>query len=119
MASAARYHSAYTTALFVAAGLATMMIFVHRMFAAQTAGEPAGPAIHAVMGFLQAFEAIIAAGALLVGYLRVYRVPVAGPATAALSILLVAWLPIGTALFVWWLIGVRRQEANVFAPANA
>ncbi len=59
---------------------------------------------------LQAYEAILFAFCILVGVLRVYRSPLAGPTTAALSILLILWAPIGTAAFVYWIGWVRRRE---------
>lgn len=56
-------------------------------------------------------EAIQAAGCLLVAALRARGLPVAAPATAAISILLTLWIPLGTAAFVWWLVRVRKDEA--------
>lgn len=57
-------------------------------------------------------EAIQAAGCLFVAALRARGLPVAAPATAAISILLILWIPLGTAAFVWWLVSVRQQEAD-------
>ncbi len=57
-------------------------------------------------------EAIQAAGCLLVAALRARGSAVAAPATAAISILLSLWIPLGTAAFIWWLVRVRQQEAD-------
>jgi hypothetical protein len=43
-------------------------------------------------------------------FLRVIRSPAALPATRLLSIVLVLWVPFGTAAFVYWLLRVRELE---------
>lgn len=55
-------------------------------------------------------EAILGAACLAVGVLRSRGSPVAGPATAAISIILSISFPFGTAAFVWWLVSIRKQE---------
>jgi cytochrome bd-type quinol oxidase subunit 2 len=49
--------------------------------------------------------------ALLAGVLRTLRAPGARVATLAASVLMILWIPTGTALFAWWLLDVRRREA--------
>ncbi|HRX86008.1 MAG TPA: hypothetical protein P5572_13395 [Phycisphaerae bacterium] len=107
------YHEGFTIALFVIAGLAAMMAYSHQMIIGLTAGDEGADAIRIVLRFLQAIEVIYAAAGIAVGCLRAYRAPLARPLTAALSILLIVWVPFGTALFVWWLLRVRAHDRSV------
>ncbi len=56
--------------------------------------------------------AIVCIVALAVAILRSKGSPLARPTTAAVSILLALWLPLGTAMFIWWVAFVRRQESQ-------
>jgi hypothetical protein len=47
---------------------------------------------------------------LSVAVLRSLRSPVAEPATVAVSVILLLWLPLGTAAFIYWLVSVRKRE---------
>ena len=46
-----------------------------------------------------------------VGYLRVGNSEYARPATTVLSWVLAFWLPVGTAIFLYWFFAVRSKES--------
>jgi hypothetical protein len=100
----------YTVYLFVIAVLAMVMAFSHQMLLTVIREEADDVILTSVFRFLQAFELIIFASALAVAVLRSRNSPLAGPTTAAVSILLVVWCPLGTIAFIWWVGWVRRRE---------
>jgi hypothetical protein len=103
---APRYVTGYTLALVVSGILlafGTMTLFGFAGVYAE-----AGWALR-ILAWL---EAIQAAGCLLVAALRARGSAVAAPLTAAISILLSLWIPLGTAAFIWWLMRVRQEEAS-------
>ncbi len=53
---------------------------------------------------------LIAAVAGLVVFLRVRRSEFAPAATTIFSVFLSAYVPIGTASFIYWVVSVRRRE---------
>jgi hypothetical protein len=57
-----------------------------------------------------AFELYVASIAVVVSVLRIVKSPIALDATAALNLLWALLFPFGTALFIWWLVSVRRRE---------
>jgi len=67
-------------------------------------------------GDARAFEmignslALVAVGCLVVAAVRSMNFRVAGTATAAISIILALSFPLGTAMFLWWLLSVRKRE---------
>lgn len=105
-----RLSAGYTVYLYVIAVLALMMVFSHQMILTIVREDVQDAAVTAVLRFLQAFELIIFASALAVAILRSRNSPLAGPTTAAVSILLVIWVPFGTIAFIWWVGWVRRRE---------
>ena len=104
------YVVTYTVCLFVVSALSAMMVFAHQMFIEMIRQEDEGEIPIALFRFLQAVDVILCLATLAVGVLRSRQSPLAGPTTAAVSILLVMWLPFGTAMFIWWVVWVRRQE---------
>ncbi len=104
---------AYTVYLFVLSGLAVMSVFSHEMFIAMVAKDDSDGVITALFRCIQATELICAALGITAGCLRVYGSRLATPATAAVSILLIVWFPLGTAAFIWWVARVRKQERGV------
>ena len=54
---------------------------------------------------------VMGAAAMLAAALRLFGAPGARVATRAASFVLILWIPTGTALFVWWLLDVRKREA--------
>ncbi|MEM8882831.1 MAG: hypothetical protein AAGD14_02030 [Planctomycetota bacterium] len=56
-------------------------------------------------------EIIIAVACFVVATLRSLESPVAGTATAGLSIALALFFPFGTALFLWYVFKVRKIES--------
>lgn len=69
-----------------------------------------------VFHLVRNIEIAVAVACFAVATLRSIASPAAGTATTALSILLAIWFPFGTALFVWWIASVRKQEAPAAAP---
>lgn len=65
-----------------------------------------------ISGFLAAAYGLYAAGAAGVFALRAGRSPLARPATGALHIVWAPFVPVGTALFLWWLLALRKGEAR-------
>jgi hypothetical protein len=65
---------------------------------------------------ISAFSAIsmgfFGACAIAVVLFRSHRSPLAKSATAALNILWSPFIPFGTALFVWWLVSLRKEETR-------
>ena len=52
----------------------------------------------------------IASVCLLVAALRALESRLAGAATVALGWLMAPCFPVGTAVFIWWLVSVRKRE---------
>jgi hypothetical protein len=103
---APRYVAGYTMLLLVSGvllGIGTMTLFNLAGVYTEVGGT---------LRILAWLEAIQAAGCLLVAALRARGLAVAAPATAAISILLILWIPLGTAAFVWWLVRLRQEEAD-------
>jgi hypothetical protein len=63
-----------------------------------------------VSRFSTAAMGFFGASAIAVVVLRSLRSPLATAATATLNILWAPFIPFGTALFVWWLVSLRKQE---------
>lgn len=103
---------AYTVVLFLVGGFALMSLASHTFFLIPLMKEDPDhePIVIYVMHFVQAVEAILVVLCFAVGVLRAYRSRIAAPTTAALSILLIFWLPFGTAAFIYWVGWVRRRE---------
>ncbi len=101
---------AYTVCLFIVSALAAMTVFAHQMFIEMFRQEDESEIPIAIFHFLQAVEVILCIATLAVGVLRSRMSPLAGPTTVAVSILLAIWVPFGTAMFIWWVVWVRRQE---------
>lgn len=97
----------YTVILLVLAGLALMATASHE-FLIRTASQD--EIVAAVLRFVQAVEVIIFLLAVTAAVLRTYRSRLALPVTAAVSILLVLWVPFGTAAFTYWVGWVRKRE---------
>jgi uncharacterized membrane protein YobD (UPF0266 family) len=97
----------YTIVLYVLAGFALLTAVSHGFIIRLVEGDDV---VVLVLRFVQTIEAIIFLFALVVAVLRTYRVRAAVPATVALSILMIFWVPFGTAGFVYWLGWVRRRE---------
>jgi hypothetical protein len=113
-----RYRYAYTVCLFIIAGLAAMMVFSHQMMIGMFRQDPAADILIPVLRFVQSVEVILCLACLAVAVLRSKNSPLARPMTAAVSIFLAIWLPFGTAMFIWWLARVRRQERPVPSEAR-
>ena len=107
-----RFVFAYTVCLYVIGVLSLMMIFSHQMLLTIMQESDGDVLLTAVLRFLQIIEAIIFSSALVVAILRSKNSPLAKPTTAALSILLVLWVPFGTIAFIWWLGWIRLRERN-------
>ena len=111
-----RFVKAYTVYLFVLAVLALMMVFSHQMLLEIMVANGDNVVIRAVFRYLQAIEAVVFLSALAVAMLRTRGSDLAAPTTAALSIFLVMWFPLGTAAFIWWVGWVRRSEREKGDP---
>ncbi len=61
--------------------------------------------------YVVACHVVMGAAAMLAAALRLFGAPGARVATRAASFVLILWIPTGTALFVWWLLDVRKREA--------
>lgn len=80
------------------------------LFALASAFEP--PRTPDISAFSVASMGLFGACAIAVVLLRSRRSPLARSATAAVNIIWAPFLPLGTALFVWWLVSLRKQEAR-------
>jgi hypothetical protein len=106
-----RLAGGYTVYLYVIAVMALMMVFSHQMILTIIREEGENVVVlTSIFRCLQAIELIIFLCALAVAILRSRNSPLAGPTTAAVSILLVMWAPLGTIAFIWWVGWVRRRE---------
>ena len=103
---APRYVTGYTILLLVSGVL--LAFGAVTLFSLAGVYAEAGRALR-ILAWL---EGIQAAGCLIVAALRARGSAVAAPATAAISILLSLWIPLGTAAFIWWLVRVRQEEAD-------
>jgi hypothetical protein len=90
------------------------MIASHQMLLALGREEETDGVVTAVLRFVQITELLICIFALAVAVLRTRKSALAGPTTAAVSILLAIWVPLGTAAFIWWIGWVRHREKNVW-----
>ena len=75
------------------------------------AGAASGGPAPDVVPYVVALYFVMGAAAMLGTALRLFRAPGARVATRVASILLILWIPIGIALFLWWLLDVRKREA--------
>lgn len=105
--------NAYTVALFIISFLAAAMIFSHEMIIELSRQEADSEVVIAVLRFVQAFEALLALAAVTVAILRCRRSRLAHPTTSAISMVLTIWFPIGTAVFIWWLVSIRQRESSL------
>jgi len=87
-----------------------MCVAGHQMLIVMTVQEEPNAVTVALLRFLQGVELILFAATLWVAILRSRQSPLAGATTAAVSILLIFWVPFGTAMFIWWVGWVRRRE---------
>lgn len=84
--------------------LGTVLLLV----ALTSAVEPGGTSNTSL--FSAALLGLISASALFVVLLRLRRSPLAKSATAAINICWAPIVPFGTALFIWWLVSLRKHE---------
>jgi hypothetical protein len=111
-----RYVASYTTALFLVGLLALAMIFSHQMLIRILQPRHHREVVIIALRFVQAIEMIVCICAFLLAYLRAKRSPIAATLTPAASIFLALWLPIGTIVFLWWLLSIRPRE-RALVPA--
>jgi len=97
--------AAYTFVLFLAGVILLMIGWVLSDYAASRNLAPD------LVRYVVACHFVMGAAAMLATALRLFRAPSARSATRVASIVLILWIPTGTALFLWWLLDVRRREA--------
>ena len=102
--------SSYTVCLLVVGVLALIIGFSHQMFVTLMPQQGNAQIVIAVLRLCQAIEIIVFVTATTAGVLRAKATELALPTTAAASILLAFWPPIGTAVFVWWMLSIRKKE---------
>ena len=95
----------YTVVLFV---MAVLMV-VSAVVMHAVAGESEKPA---TMHMIRNIEIVLAIAVFFVSWLRYTNAPSARIATAVISILFALSIPVGTALFLWWLLSIRKREAS-------
>jgi succinate-acetate transporter protein len=105
-----RYQTSFTVCLYVTSMLAAMMIFSHQIIIVSLLEKHGDSIAITVIRSLQAFEAILAVACLATAILRSKESASASHLTAAVSIVLIFWCPFGTAIFLWWVISIRRRE---------
>lgn len=94
----------YTAVLLV---MAVLMVFSAIIMHA-VAGEAEKPTVIYMVRNIQIVLAVIL---FVVSWLRHTNAPSARLATAVISILFAPSVPLGTALFLWWLLRIRKREA--------
>ncbi len=103
---------AYTLALFVVALLAAMVAWIEVGVIDELEAE--GRALWVVVVRVdQVIALVLSPLSLLTVFARFRGWPVAHSLTRIVSIALAIVVPIGTALFVYWLFWVRKQETRV------
>lgn len=107
MAEKPRYLLAYTIALIVCGVLSLLSAFVHQLVIEGSSGPEQQVTI---LRAIQAVEVAVAITAIGAAVVRVLRVPWASKATLFASSLLAILVPVGTAVFLWWVLSVRRRE---------
>jgi hypothetical protein len=112
---------AYTVLLYVCGGLALMAVAAHWMLIEMMLQDGAVLVARILLALLL-LEVALCVLASAAGVLRTIGHPAAIQATSAVSALLVLWIPLGTAVFVYWVRRVRRRERGgqeaVGAPAE-
>lgn len=101
---------AYTVCLYVVGVVALIMVPTHQMTIAMLEDDAAGNITASTLRILQILELILSLGCLSTAILRSRNSKHAPALTAAVSILLAAWLPFGTIVFIWWMWRVRHRE---------
>ena len=97
--------AAYTFVLFLAGVTLLTISWVLSDYAAAAKLAPD------LVPYVVVCHVVMGATALLGTALRLFRASGARIATRIASLLLILWIPTGTALFVWWLVDVRKREA--------
>ena len=97
--------AAYTLVLFVAGVILLTIGWVLSDYPAS------GDLARRLVPYMVVWHVVMGAAAMLAAALRVFRAPGARVATRAAGLVLILWIPTGTALFVWWLLDVRHREA--------
>ncbi|MEE8104195.1 MAG: hypothetical protein V3T86_01520 [Planctomycetota bacterium] len=97
--------AAYTLVLFLAGVILLLIVWVLSDYAA------AGDLAPDLIPYVVVSHVVMGAAAIVGAVLRLFRASGARVATRIASLLLILWIPTGTALFVWWLVDVRKREA--------
>lgn len=102
--------------LFVALVPVLVAVFssIHNSFAPVFESLPGGapPTFYASFA-IYAYLIVLAVMCCWSAALRSAGSPIACTATAATAMLLALWWPVGTLVFLWWWLGVRKRESEL------